>query len=257
MSDQLEAPRRVTEEPPVPRWAVLWLILLAVVAAGMLVGGVVLISVYWLTWPAVLGAGMLAFVLLMMLVYAIVAKLDNEARQARDATDELTKRILEALGITEEDPNSAYGSFVRERFKRPLLDYSSSAPRSKRVFTLVTFGSIVTALATSGLAVAAPDERAAIWVVFGLGLLGGTLSAINQVASPQKHATARYRASRALRREGWGLALGIREYCKLAVPKERFQRFACRVDDIVDSVEATDEASDTVSEPRGPQDRSA
>lgn len=251
MSDQTVPAPRAPDESQHPAWRVLGLIALAVLTTCLLVGGVLLIIACWPTWQAAVAGFVMVAAVFGILAYAAVTKLETEARKARHTTEELTCRIFDVLQPIEPDLEAGtYTSFVKERFTKPLLDYSSSAPRGKRVFTLVTFGSIVTALATSGLAVAAPDARAAIWVVFGLGLLGGTLSAINQVANPQRHATARYRAARALRREGWGLVLVIREYSELRTPDARFRRFACQVDDIVDSVEATDEAANPGSEPR-------
>lgn len=129
----------------------------------------------------------------------------DEARQLRALLEEVA--LVQSSARAEPDGGASDAEvrrlFLEMRFEQRLRSYSRRGPMLGHFFTLLSIASILAGLGASGLAAAAENSETARWIIFGLGLLVGLCTAVNQILRPAQRSVSRYRAANALRHEAW------------------------------------------------------
>lgn len=194
-----------------------WVVLTSYIGVGVVaVVAVPALFLHWHVWPGFVIAIVVSVVVAIAVSAAATQYVQAAAqRAAMQEAEKLRDLILGRLPPSDRDPLArAHSDFVQHRFRERFQRYAGQAPWYGTAFNALSLGSIVAALASSGLAAAANsgNQTYVRWLVFAFGLLVAGLTGVNQLWRPAQRSTSRYRAANALRQEGWDFALGLGRY---------------------------------------------
>jgi Protein of unknown function (DUF4231) len=147
--------------------------------------------------------------------------------------EELASLILEKAGQVD----SAFGGFVKYRFRRPLSYSLRWSSWYGHAFTTLSVLAIAAGLGSSVLATAGKSDV----IVAVLGIVVAVATAINRLWRPGLRGVVRHRTANALRREGWDFVCGRGNYDPLEDDEKRCAHFIDEVQRICASAELVDE----------------
>jgi hypothetical protein len=153
--------------------------------------------------------------------------------------ERLTKLMLQRIG---DQPEARDEDFLKYRFAAPLRNYRTWGGWYGFAFTVLSVGTIAAGLGSSGIVAGWDSATWARWTILVLGLLGGVMTAINQLWRPGQKSTSRMRGANALCSEGWAFIQERGKYRNgnAQNPREAFGKFVDEVTKIVQLTVAVD-----------------